>query len=75
MGVVGKGEKRRLFIDNIEELWVEYDRQNDILYINFGVEEADESILIDDDIVVSISDGKLVGISIYSFSKKAGIQP
>ena len=70
----GEESKRGLCIENVEDLWIEYDRQNDILYINFGREEAEESLLVDDDIVVSISDGKLVGISIYSFTKRAGIQ-
>ncbi len=62
-----------LRIASLREVWIEYDKQNDILYINFGKEEPDESIMVDDDIIVSIREDKIVGISIYNFSRRAGI--
>jgi len=74
VGSTGEGSSVRLVIEDIKDIWIEYDRQNDILYINFGSEEADESVLIDDDIVVGIKDGRLVGITIYSFSRRAGLE-
>ena len=61
---------RELKIRNINELWIEYDRQNDILYISFGREEADESIMLDEDIVVLIRGETLVGIVINNFSQR-----
>lgn len=61
---------RELKIRNISELWIEYDRQNDILYISFGREEADESIMLDEDIVVLIRGETLVGIVINNFSQR-----
>lgn len=63
-------------ITDLEDMWFEYDRLNDILYINFGddVEDVDEALLVGDDIVVRIKNGKIVSITVNSFSKKAGIE-
>jgi len=62
-----------LRVASLRELWIEYDKQNDILYINFGREEPDESIMLDDDVIVSLRGDKIVGISIYNFSRRAGL--
>ncbi|MCE4619720.1 MAG: DUF2283 domain-containing protein [Desulfurococcales archaeon] len=62
-----------LRVGDLRKMWIEYDKQNDILYIVFGDEEPDESMMLDDDIIVSLKGDKLVGISIYNFSKKANI--
>lgn len=64
---------RRLVVEDLDKLWIEYDRQNDILYINFGMEEADESIMIDDDVIVRMKGDKLVGIVVNNFSRRAGV--
>ncbi|MEB3816991.1 MAG: DUF2283 domain-containing protein [Desulfurococcales archaeon] len=64
---------RKLCIEDIDKLWIEYDRHNDILYINFGREEADESIMVEDDVIVRLKEGKLVGIVVSNFSKKVGL--
>ncbi len=63
-----------LLISNIKELWIEYDRHNDILYINFGVDEAEESIMVDDDIIVGLKDRRIVGITIFNFSRRVGAE-
>jgi uncharacterized protein YuzE len=64
---------RRLIVEDIDKLWIEYDKQNDILYINIGLEEADESIMLDNDIIIRLRGDKLVGIVVNDFSKRAGI--
>ncbi len=65
---------KELVVRNIENLWIEYDKHNDILYINFSREEPDESILVDDDVTVSIRGGReLVSITIMNFSRRAGL--
>ncbi len=65
---------KELVVRNIENLWIEYDKHNDILYINFSREEPDESILVDEDVTVSIRDGReLVSITIMNFSRRAGL--
>ncbi|HDD26229.1 MAG TPA: DUF2283 domain-containing protein, partial [Acidilobales archaeon] len=69
-------KKRELLISDIEHIWLEYDKQSDILYINFGydVEDADESILTENDIVIRIKDGKVVSLTIFDFSRKVGLE-
>ena len=62
-----------LKIGDLRKMWIEYDKQNDILYIIFGEEEPDESLMIDDDVVVSLRGDKVVGISIYNFSKRVNL--
>lgn len=64
---------RRVVVEDIEKLWIEYDKHNDILYINFGLEDADESIMLDNDVIIRLRGDKLVGIVINEFSKRAGI--
>ncbi len=71
-----KTETKMYSIKDLDKIWIEYDKQNDILYINFGydIEEADEEFLSkDEDIVVRIKDGRVVSIMIMNFSGKAGI--
>jgi len=57
---------------SLTDIWVEYDRMTDTLYINFGKEEAEESIMTEDDIIISISRGRIVGIAITEFKKRIG---
>ena len=69
-------EKREeLLIGDVEKTWFEYDRQNDILYINFGydIEDADESIMVEDDVVIRIKNGKVVSITVFDFARKIGL--
>lgn len=67
-------ESRRLPIADIKNIWFEYDNRNDILYINFGydIEEADEEILLENDIVVRLKEGSVIGMTVFDFSKKIG---
>ncbi len=67
--------REELKIGDIHNIWLEYDKQTDILYINFGtdIEDADESVMVDDDIIVRIKNGRVVSITIMNFSEKAGI--
>ncbi len=69
----GKGKKEYVIAD-VNKIWFEYDHQNDILYINFGleVEEADESFLTEDNIVVRIKDNKVIGLTVFDFMRRIG---
>jgi len=64
---------KELVIRNIEGLWLDYDKHNDILYISFSREEPEESILIDDDITVSLKGREIISITVMNFSKKVGL--
>lgn len=71
---MSQDEKRTFEIENIEKLWLEYDSRNDILYINFGydIEEADEELLLENEVVVRIKNDKVVSITIFNFSSRIG---
>ena len=66
--------QKRYMIADVEKIWFEYDQQNDILYINFGldVEDADESFLTEDNIVVRIKNNTVVGLTVFDFMKRIG---
>ncbi len=64
---------KELRLGDVTSMWIEYDRRNDILYIGFGREDAEESIMVDDDIVVGISGDRVIGITVFNFSKKVGM--
>ncbi len=69
-----RGEKEYRIRD-LDKIWMEYDKFNDILYINFGydIEDADEEFLSGEDIVVRIKNGRVVSIMVMNFSVKANI--
>jgi len=68
--------ERRYEVATLDKIWFEYDKQNDILYINFGydIEDADESILTEDNIVIRIKDGKVVSLTVFDFLKRIGVE-
>jgi len=68
-------EKGEYKLGNVEDLWLEYDRQNDVLYLNFtaNVEDADEEVLVGEDVVLRIKDGRVISIMIMKFLEKLGL--
>lgn len=53
-------------------IWTTYDKDADVLYVNFKKpSHADDSKLTDDDIVVRYEAGQIVGITILNASKRA----
>ncbi|WP_434731662.1 DUF2283 domain-containing protein [Thermogladius sp. KZ2Tp1] len=63
-------------VRDLDKVWFEYDKQNDILYINFGdsTEEADEEFLSENgDVAFRIKEGRVISIMIIGLSTKAGI--
>lgn len=69
-------EQRRYCIEGLERLWIEYDRQNDVLYIYLAPEdiEAEESFLVGEDTVVSVRGDTIVSIAIMNFTKRVGLE-
>ena len=50
-----------------EQLSLNYDSEGDVLYVNFGLpQEADDSDLTDEGIIVHFKDEKLVGLTILN---------
>ncbi|MCC6021997.1 MAG: DUF2283 domain-containing protein [Desulfurococcaceae archaeon] len=70
------GEGNDLVLGDLENIWFEYDKQNDILYINFGydVEDADESILTSNNVVVRIKNRRVVSLTVFDFSKRVSLE-
>lgn len=62
-------------VADTSKIWFEYDRQNDILYMHFGLDinDADEEILSGEDIVLRIKNKRIVSIMIMKFMEKIGI--
>ncbi|MBL7152444.1 MAG: DUF2283 domain-containing protein [Phycisphaerae bacterium] len=52
-------------------IWTTYDKQADVLYVNFKKpSHADDSQLTDDDVIVRYEAGEIVGITILNASKR-----
>lgn len=74
----GLAEKRprRAYIEDLEKVWIEYDKQADILYIHFADidEEADEDLMTENEIVFRLKGGKLLSMMVLDFSRKTGYE-
>jgi uncharacterized protein YuzE len=52
-------------------IWMTYDEEADVLYVNFKKpSHADDSELTDDDIIIRYERGQIVGITILNASKR-----
>jgi uncharacterized protein YuzE len=66
---------RRLYVEDVERISVEYDPGSDTLYIHFGEDEdADEVLMTESGVIVRIKNGKLIGMVVTEFSLKAGYE-
>lgn len=53
-------------------IWVDYDEEVDVLYISFRKpQQANDSIMEEDDIIYHYHDDKLVGLTILHAKEKA----
>ena len=52
-------------------IWTSYDKEADVLYINFKKpSHADDSELTDDDVIIRYEKGEIVGFTILNASKR-----
>jgi uncharacterized protein YuzE len=52
-------------------IWIAYDKEADVLYINFKKpSHADDSELTDDDVIIRYEKGEVVGLTILNASKR-----
>ena len=68
-----KRRLRELRVD-ASGLWIEYERQTDTLYINFGKEEPDETIMLEDDTIIGVRGDRLVSIVVQDFGRRVGLR-
>lgn len=53
-------------------IWLSYDEEADVLYLNFKKpSHADDSELLDNDIIVRYEKDEIVGMTVMNASKKA----
>ena len=58
-------------ISLIDQTKLSYDQEGDVLYISFGEpQEADDSDLTDEGVIVRLRDGRIVGLTILNATKK-----
>jgi len=57
-------------LDELEKAFVQYDEASDTLYINLSDEEPDETVLLENDIVVRIRNGRIIGLTILNLSRR-----
>ncbi|MEM1526757.1 MAG: DUF2283 domain-containing protein [Ignisphaera sp.] len=58
-------------LGKLEKAIVIYDQLTDTLHINLADEEAEETLLLENGIIVRIKNGSLVGLSIQGVSKQS----
>ena len=52
-------------------IWTAYDKEADVLYINFKKpSHADDSELTDDDVIIRYEKGEVIGLTILNASKR-----
>lgn len=68
-----EGVPKRLVIEDVQGLWVEYDKQSDTLYIGFGKGEAEESALLENGVIVNYSGDKVISIVIQGLREMLGL--
>jgi len=59
-------------VASLEQIDVLYDKDRDVLYISFGPsQEADDSELLENDVIIRYRGKKVIGLTILSFSKRS----
>ena len=54
-----------------KKIWVDYDQEADVLYVNFKKPAlAEDSELTDDDVIVRYENGQVVGMTFLNASKR-----
>ncbi len=63
-------KKLVLYLDELERAFVQYDESSDTLYINLSDEEADEVLLLENNIVVRVKGGRVIGLTVLELSRR-----
>jgi uncharacterized protein YuzE len=52
-----------------DHIWIDYDREADVLYINFEKPQRATDSILRDDVLIRKRDGKIIGLTILNVSK------
>jgi len=62
------------FVLKYKNLWANYDREADVLYVHFKKpNHADNSELTEDDIIIRYENDEIIGMSVLNASKRIGL--
>lgn len=60
-------------IDFVERTKLNYDAENDVLYINFNQPQpADDSDITDEGVIIRLRENKIIGLTILNAAKMLG---
>lgn len=60
-------------IDFVERTKLNYDAENDVLYINFDQPQpADDSDITDEGVIIRLRENKIIGLTILNAAKMLG---
>lgn len=62
----------KLAVASDSRLWVDYDKEADVLYISFGKPQKADDSQQEDGIIQRKKEGKLVGITVLNASRYSG---
>lgn len=57
-------------LDELEHAFIRYDELSDTLYINLSKEEADETLLLENNIIVHVKNNKIVSLTILDLLRR-----
>ena len=56
---------------SVKHIWVDYDKEADVLYLSFRrPQRAKKTVEMDDDVLIRTDDDKIVGITILNASSR-----
>jgi len=59
-----------VYLDELEHAFIRYDELSDTLYINLSNEEADETLLLENNIIVHVKNNKIIGLTILDLLRR-----
>lgn len=57
------------FIKIARNMWIDYDKEADVLYISFEKPQNADDSLMEDNLIIHKRDGKIVGLTILNASE------
>ncbi len=57
-------------LDELSKAWIQYDEASDTLYIHLSDEEPDETLLLENDIVLKLKSNRIISITILNLFRR-----
>jgi len=59
-----------VYLDELENAFIRYDELSDTLYLNLSNEEADETLLLENNIIVHVKNNRIVSLTILDLLRR-----